>query len=227
MTEWTLEHVLSGKPGSFSGPAWRHEVLVKLFSSRTHSKISARFADILCANVLEVGCMYGNNIRFFHSLGHRCVGVEVTEDMTALAQQRLKQHRIEGVPIYLGSNRELPFPDATFDVLVSVNTLHYDNGENVIAALNEFTRVLRPDGIAFIETAGAMHFIRQGAERLGHLRYKPRFGDFRDGGVHGLFDSLDHFDETLRSVFGEVETGRSVEQFPERMLEFYFGIGLK
>jgi SAM-dependent methyltransferase len=227
MTDWTLAHVMQDKPNGFAGPVWPHEVMVKLFSSRSHSQISAKFADTRRADVLEVGCMYANNLRYFHSLGHRCTGVEVTQDMVDLARQRLNHFALEGIPVQLGSNRSLPFADDSFDLLVSVNTIHYDSGDDVVAGLREFRRVLRTGGIAFVETAGGQHFIRNGADRLATLRFRPRFGDFRDGGVYGLFDDLDHFGETLKSVFAEVEMGRALEQFPERTLEFYFGLGLK
>ena len=46
-----------------------------------------------------------------------------------------------------GSNQNLPYPDAYFDLLLSVNTLHYEGTEeNFLAALHEFRRVIKPGG---------------------------------------------------------------------------------
>jgi SAM-dependent methyltransferase len=223
-TEWSNENVFRNKPEDFSGPAWPHEILVKLFSSPNYSKIASNFGTLKNAKVLEVGCMYCNNIRFFHSRGARSTGVEVTEDMVKLAERRLQQYGLSDCQVSLGSNRSLPFPDAQFDAVVSINTIHYETGNGVMEGLNEFKRVLRPGGIAFVETAGAGHFIRQGAERLDLFRYKPRFNDFRDSGVYGLFDSIEHFEKTFRDCFREVEVGKTLESFPNRTLEFFFAV---
>lgn len=225
--EWTKEHVFENKPSHFSGPAWPHEALVKVLSSASHSDIASHFAAQKGAKVLEVGSMYANNMRYFSERGYLCTGVEVTDDMVALCKENLDRFGVRGVDVVKGSNRSLPFPDDSFDLLVSINTLHYDHGDGVLAGLREFRRVLKPGGVAFVETAGARHFIRQGAERIGPFEYKPRFGDFRDGGVYGLFDDLAHYQESLAGIFSKAEAGSLFEQYPKRTLEFYFGIAVK
>jgi SAM-dependent methyltransferase len=227
MTEWSSDNVFRDKPTSFSGPAWPHEILVKVFSSPNYSKLSLGSERLNGASVLDVGCMYCNNIRFLHSLGVRCTGVEVTEDMVKLAEQRLQHWGLNDCHVLLGSNRSLPFPDSSFDAVISINTIHYDLGQGVVEGLNEFKRVLKPGGMLFVETAGAAHFVRQQAERLDEFRYRARFKDFRDAGTNGFFDSLDHLEKTLRGCYREVEVGKTLESFPSRTLEFYFGIALK
>lgn len=221
---WTKENVEGRWPKDFIPPAWPHEVMVKLFSSRKISKLGGRFLDMESPLVFEVGCMHGTALRFFHARGARISGSEVTRDMVARTLENCQRFGIKGADIRVGHNRELPAADNSVDVLVSINTIHYDFGAGVHEALQEFRRVLKPGGIAFIETAGSDHFVRKNAVRLGEFQWKPNFGDFRDGSTFGMFDDLDHYERTLRKHFAEVEVGRTLEQYPNRTLDFYFAL---
>lgn len=206
-------------------PSWPHEPLVKLFSSRSHSDISARFLKIPRAEVLDVGCYAAKNARFFESLGHRCTIVEVTDDMVREARNNVARLGLTS-EVFLGTNRSLPFPDNSFDLVTSLGAIHYDHGNGIIEAMREFKRVTKPDGIVFIQTVGERHMIREGATRLGPLQWKPNFGDFRDKSQnpYGLFDSADHLREVAASVFSEVEIGYSLEQYPKRTVDFFFAV---
>src|SRR3546814_3446679 len=72
------------------------------------------------------------------------------------------------VEIAAGHNRALPFPDGTFDFVLSINTIHYEDGiANVMAGLREIARVGKPDCHFLISTAGREHQFHRKAERLG------------------------------------------------------------
>lgn len=206
-------------------PSWPHEILVKLFSSKTHSDISARFLDIPRAEVLDVGCYAAKNARFFESRGHRCTIVEVTDDMVREARKNVARLGLTS-EVFLGTNRKLPFPDASFDLVTSLGAIHYDHGDGVVEAMREFKRVTKPGGIVFIQTAGDKHMIREGAQRLDALKWKPHFGDFRDNAAdpYGLFDTVEHLREVAETVFSEVEAGYSLEQYPKRTVDFFFAV---
>lgn len=206
-------------------PSWPHEILVKLFSSKTHSEISARFLDIPRAEVLDVGCYAAKNARFFESRGHHCTIVEVTEDMVQEARHNVGRLGLKS-KVTLGTNRSLPFLDASFDLVTSLGAIHYDHGDAVVEAMREFKRVTKPGGIVFIQTVGDKHMIRDGAVRIGPLEWKPKFGDFRDktSNPYGLFDSAEHLKEVASTVFSEVEVGYSVEHYPKRTVDFFFAV---
>lgn len=220
---WTADNV--GRVVPPVAPVWPHEVLVKLFSSRTHSDISAGFLDIDCADVVDVGCYAAKNVRFFEGRGHRCSIVEVTDDMVKEAASNAAKLNLKA-RVFLGTNRNLPFESGQFDLLTSLGAIHYDHGDAIYAALREFKRVTKPGGIVFVQTAGDRHMIRDGAKRMGPLKWKPNFGDFRDktSEPYGLFDSLDHFREVVSSVFPRSEFGYSLEQYPKRTVDFFFAV---
>jgi ubiquinone/menaquinone biosynthesis C-methylase UbiE len=94
--------------------------------------------------VLDVACGTGEFERMVLSENptQQMVGIDISEQMLAIARQKL--HSYDNISFYAGSASTLPFPDQSFDVIVSANAFHYF--DDPIAALAEVKRVLRPNG---------------------------------------------------------------------------------
>lgn len=174
--------------------------------------------------VLDVGTLDGANLMPFADRGMTCHGVEVNADMadgarTACTAQNLKAEIREGV------NTALPYPEAMFALLLSVNVIHYERGgEGLEAALAEYARVLKPGGRAFIVTAGPDHFIRQSAERLGPNQYRLTYDDFRKGAVMAYFEDQSELQRRCEGWFSRVVTGRSTERHPAASLDYVYAL---
>ena len=161
--------------------------------------------------VLDLGCLYLNNLMPFADRGAELHGVEINEEMAAVARERAAALNMDA-KIATGHNRALPYPDAFFDFVLSINTIHYEDGtENVMAGLREFSRVGKSD----------CHFLISTVERQGPSSYKLATGEFRDGQVMSYFDNEAHFIECLSDVFGYVEVATITERYPLKSLEFF------
>ncbi len=162
--------------------------------------------------VLDVGCGFGNNLVPFADLGCECHGVEIHDEIGVLARQILGERGYKA-EVRTGSNRALPYPDAYFDLVLSINTIHYEGDENnILAALREFRRVLRPGGAFYLSTAGQEHEIYRRAECLGGHLYRIQNYDFRDGQLFFFFDNERYLESYCAKVFSEVEVGRITER---------------
>lgn len=88
--------------------------------------------------VLEVGCGTGRNLPLY-APGVNPVGLDPSHEALAAARRRAR-----GSPLVAGSAESLPFPDASFDTIVSslvfCSVPHPDTG------LAELRRVLAPGG---------------------------------------------------------------------------------
>ena len=97
--------------------------------------------------LLDVGCGTGELMRALprDSGLARVVGLDPDPDMIAQADAKL---RAAGVAAELarGWAQELPFPDRSFDVVVSSLMFHHLDGATKRAALREWRRVLTPGG---------------------------------------------------------------------------------
>lgn len=86
--------------------------------------------------ILEIGCGTGVHAAQLRELGWTPLGVDLSTRMLAYAQGRL--------PIARADATHLPFPDATWDAVVSI-MVHTDM-PRYPAVLREAARVLRPGG---------------------------------------------------------------------------------
>jgi ubiquinone/menaquinone biosynthesis C-methylase UbiE len=94
--------------------------------------------------VLDIACGTGEFERIVLSENptQLIVGVDISEEMLAIAHQKL--HSYSSVSFQVGSASALPFPDQSFDVIVSASAFHYF--DDPIAAMTEIKRVLKPSG---------------------------------------------------------------------------------
>jgi ubiquinone/menaquinone biosynthesis C-methylase UbiE len=94
--------------------------------------------------VLDVACGTGEfeQLIFTEHSEQNMVGVDISEKMLAIAQQKLQAY--PNVKLSLASAVDLPFADQSFDVIVSASAFHYF--ENPAIALAEMKRVLKPNG---------------------------------------------------------------------------------
>jgi ubiquinone/menaquinone biosynthesis C-methylase UbiE len=105
--------------------------------------------DVRGRDVLDVGCGEGWLARRLASAGARVVGL----DPLASALERARGHDSSGPgPRYVeGAAEALGFPDSSFDVVIFFNSLHHVPPESMDAALAEAARVLRPDGVLYVQ----------------------------------------------------------------------------
>ncbi len=189
-------------------PKWPNEVMVKMiFGSYLGESIKPQPNG----KVLDVGCGFGNNLRPFLDMGCECHGIEIHPDMVKVANEVISGWGYEA-NVQTGSNRALPYEDNSFDLLISINALHYEGSEeNIEAALHEFHRVLKPGGGLYISTVGPEHEIFQRARPLGHHRYRVQDWDFRDGQEFFFFDNENYLKLYCEKHFPHVEVGKVVE----------------
>ncbi|MGI8436170.1 MAG: class I SAM-dependent methyltransferase [Chthoniobacterales bacterium] len=105
--------------------------------------------------LLDDGCGAGGMLARIHSLfpKARLAGIDLSE--TALACTRA---RFTGAELLLASANQLPFPDATFDVVLSLDVLAF-RGVDELGALREMHRVLQPGGTLLVNVP-AFAFLR-------------------------------------------------------------------
>ncbi|GFN22064.1 MAG: class I SAM-dependent methyltransferase [Thermoanaerobacteraceae bacterium] len=101
--------------------------------------------------ILDIGCGTGNFSLELARRGARVTGIDVSEPMLQRAREKAAR---EGVSIrFLRSDaRRLPFPDESFDAVVSVTALEFV--PDLRAALQEAYRVLRAGGRLVVGVIG-------------------------------------------------------------------------
>ncbi len=150
-TEWN--HSIQGSFFQYYDTESRTERSIRRFSAyrdivlRFHSRGSSRL------DVADIGCGAGTQSLVWARLGHRIHGLDISEQFVLLARERAAEngHRVE---FQVGSATELPWPDRSMDVSLAVELLEHVTDWR--KCLDEFTRVLRPNGLLFLTTTNAL-----------------------------------------------------------------------
>ena len=110
-------------------------------------KSTLEFGNFGGQRLLEVGFGMGTDLFQFASSGAIVSGVDLSPEHLRIATQRFA---VYGIPadLRLGDAENLPFEDASFDMVYSFGVIHHT--PNTEKAAEEIRRVLRPGGRAII-----------------------------------------------------------------------------
>ena len=108
-----------------------HEALIAASGIRSGSR------------VLDVGCGSGEFLRTLAQHGAVATGVDPAPGMVALARTLAPL-----ADVRIAEAEDLPFADASFDVVTAVNALQF--ADDTVDALAEFARVLAPGGFVAV-----------------------------------------------------------------------------
>ena len=121
---------------------WSRYIARTLTFFKTWASITPRAA------VLDIGCGTGEFERLVlkDHPEQRMVGVDLSVKMLEVARQKCQAY--PNVTFCTAGAAALPFPDYSFDVVVSASALHYFDQPEM--SLKEMRRVLKPGGSAVI-----------------------------------------------------------------------------
>ena len=73
-------------------------------------------------SLLDVGCGTGHFSFWFHDLGFKVVGMDISTEMLKVARSKIKNEKIRFIQ---ADAYDLPFPDNSFDLVVFITTLEF------------------------------------------------------------------------------------------------------
>jgi SAM-dependent methyltransferase len=203
-------------------PSYPNEMMIKNILSKDCSFFFENFNNLKKLEILEIGCMGGNNLRFFLENNCKTYGVEVNKTLVNLCINNLDRlgYKINKNNIQIGNNLLIPFRKK-FDLILSINTLHYNNGNDVLKSIKNFKNYLKPGGIAIIETIGPKHIFFRNSKKIKKLEYLLNLKkDFRHKSIFGFFDGKEHFKKILNKFFNKIEIKERTEDFGKLKLQF-------
>jgi len=97
--------------------------------------------------VLDVGIGTGNLALIFLERGCRMVGLDPSSRMLQMAEDRLAEWKDQcSTQVCEDPFLAIPYPNDTFDVIVSTYSIHHLTDEQKRLAIREMKRVLKPSG---------------------------------------------------------------------------------
>jgi 2-polyprenyl-3-methyl-5-hydroxy-6-metoxy-1,4-benzoquinol methylase len=120
--------------------------------------------------VLDAGCGTGYLLNFLqqqYPLAGEPVGIDVSPHALQFCELRGSKE------LQLASVTEIPFADASFDLIICIDTIQHlaPAGADQLA-IDEFARLLKPDGLLYLRTNSALgHPPLQGVDSDQYRRY--------------------------------------------------------
>lgn len=168
--------------------AMAYDLLLRLVWGRFEQQYRSRLLQLarlgVGESVLDVGCGTGT----LAIAAKRCVGpagrvaaIDASPQMVARARRKAATAAVD-IEFKITAAEALPFPDATFDAVLSTTVLHCLPEEPRRRAIREMRRVLKPSGrLLLVDFAGPSKLRRS---LLGRMRPHRRFD------LHGVVPLL-------------------------------------
>ncbi len=153
---------------------------------------------------LDVGAGSGGNTAVLRELGWDVHAIEYSPAAAELCLAR-------GIPVVRADARAVPFPDASFDLVLSTDLWEHVEEDDVVAA--EAFRVLRPGGVLLLAVPSGMALWSGHDLALGHVRRYERAGlvDLVTRAGFRVVD-LDSWNVLLRPVVRLRRRGRTTSE---------------
>jgi ubiquinone/menaquinone biosynthesis C-methylase UbiE len=130
-----------------------HTGLMGLGVNRSNSRMIIEMAKIkLGDKVLDVGCGTGSltlTAKTYAGASDSVYGIDASPEMIEVARKKAKRSRSEAV-FEVGLIEKLPYPEASFDVVISRLVIHHLPDDLKRRGFAEIFRVLKPGGLFFL-----------------------------------------------------------------------------
>jgi ubiquinone/menaquinone biosynthesis C-methylase UbiE len=173
-----------------------YDPLTRLIGIKSAHRTLAEQAELNSAQrVLEIGCGTANLALLVKRMSPQLEVVGLDPDPTALARATRKAERA-GLDLELdrGFADQLPYPDATFDRVLSSLMFHHLEADLRVASLHEVLRVLRPGGSLHLVDIGGHRHQLHGLTRLS--RHNHRLQDNSDDPIPTLMSQAGLIEST-------------------------------
>jgi SAM-dependent methyltransferase len=141
------------------------------------------------AKILDIGFGDGRNWPLLRNVGFDVHGVEITEDIVRLGEERARKLDMAAT-LRVGTNSSIPFEDGTFDYILASHSCYYvDEGTRFPDNMREYSRVLKPGGILVASLPEASNAIFDQCVELddGHVEIRNDPWGLRNGYIFKWF----------------------------------------
>jgi len=115
--------------------------------TRSNESVLSENLSLDNLEIVDVGSGAGDLVRYMTTQGAHVTGLECG----ALQLEKARSYLLAGDEIYLeGVGQEMPFADASFDVVIFFNSLHHVPIEYMASALDEACRVVKKGGTVYV-----------------------------------------------------------------------------
>jgi ubiquinone/menaquinone biosynthesis C-methylase UbiE len=165
---------------------------------------------------LDIGVGAGRHATLAADLGLTPVGIDISLVGLHHARERLLQSGVQ-LPMAMASMIALPFPDTTFELVLSYGVFNYGTAEEMKQAIRETHRVLTSGGrgLIVLRTTSDCRFAQ--GDEVGHNTFRLTIAETNEAGTVQHFLAADDI-PTYFSEFSQVTFEKTETTFANRRL---------
>jgi ubiquinone/menaquinone biosynthesis C-methylase UbiE len=133
-----------------------------IFMNTPVRQLPSRLSLISSARILDIGCGYGSLLIYLHKkvgFSNRSEGIDISPVMVSMAEKEIRKRALEDrIRIRKGRGTKLPYPDGTFDLVLSTYVIKHLCDESLFMMMREVLRVLKKGGHFCFWEAGPSRF---------------------------------------------------------------------
>ncbi len=129
--------------------AWDWKKVDDPYWRRPHEEVYRALPELLARpgrRALDVGAGLGRHLVYLAENGFDVWGCDLSLDGVAECRQALAPRGL-AERVQVADMRALPYPDASFDLVLAINVLYHGTRADLVKALDEVRRVLVPGGL--------------------------------------------------------------------------------
>jgi SAM-dependent methyltransferase len=182
--------------------------------ANAHLESALRWVSLRARSIVDFGCGNGRALLRSLALGvERGVGIDISDSAIAIARRAARASKLQGKAAFSRGGVSLlsSLPPASFDSGILSNIIDNLFPEDAIFVLNEYRRLIRPEGKIllklndFVEPAALE--AEYGAVQVTGMLYREKTGlylwNLDDGEVRALLARLFTLEESRRIQLGE------------------------
>ncbi|MCP4148164.1 MAG: class I SAM-dependent methyltransferase [bacterium] len=123
-------------------------------------------------------------LSLFYEFGYKTYGLDMSPERIAMADEFAREHGME-LNIKTGNMKAIPFDDETMSFVYSFKSVYHLGKEEMLQALGEVRRVLKPGGLCFI------NFLSTDDPQANDPTIKTTHSFYDDAETDGFFDGFE------------------------------------
>ncbi len=187
--------------------AWEDEYKKSIWKG--HYSLELLDPSIKKGRLLDAGCGSGKYSLPLRMRGFEVVGMDVSLKALQMLRESSKTRELD-IGIVAANVFQLPFQDGSFDIIWCYGVLQHLLLKEREFAAREFRRILRKEGILFLEVFGKDDM------RYGGIKVEPDTFSRKNGIVYHYFDKHE-MEELLRDFSCNIIESRKEKRFKGKL----------
>ncbi|MBU4314923.1 MAG: class I SAM-dependent methyltransferase [Candidatus Portnoybacteria bacterium] len=184
MNQWNKIYKDEGEAYGYYNILKPHEDIDKVIKLFTKHNVN---------DVLDLGCGAGRNLIYLAKKNFNLSGLDLAPEGLKLIKKDLSKNKIKA-DLAVGSiYNKFSYQDESFDAIISVQVLQHGTEKQILKAIDEIKRILKPGGLVFITLCGRLSngrvrlFLVKTARQIAPNTYKPTKGN-EQGLTHFIYN---------------------------------------